>query len=115
MGIEPGDWTEARITSPTSNSPPGARSRLPDWLRPEWVEPVVDRGEPVGAIVALPRPPHVGASTAAGGTGGSNARTSAALPVGPFARIIGSTAALRQALGKGRVPAAVAVSGLLCG
>jgi transcriptional regulator of acetoin/glycerol metabolism len=115
MGIEPAGWNDARITVPTSDSPPGARSELPEWLRPEWVEPVVDRGEPIGAIVALPRPPHVGASTAASGSGGSKARESAALPVGPFARIIGNTPALRQAIEKARVLADLDVPVLLQG
>ena len=115
MGIEPAGWNDARITVPISDSPPGARSQLPEWLRPEWIEPVVDRGEPIGAIVALPRPAHVGASTAASGSGGSKARASAAVPGGPFARIIGSTPALRQAIEKARVLADLDVPVLLQG
>src|SRR5262249_49336699 len=100
MGIEPADWSDARINLATSDSPGGAGSWLPECLRPAWIEPCVDRGARVGAIVALPRPPHVGTSTVAGGTGRPNARTSAAQSVGPFADVIGTSPALRQAVEK---------------
>jgi len=115
MGIEPAEWRDARITLATSDSPRGTRSWLPEWLRPEWVDPVVDRGAPVGAIVALPRPLHVGTSTVAGGTGGANARTSAAQPIGPFGDVIGTSPALRQAVEKARLLADLDVPVLLRG
>src|SRR5260370_22934239 len=33
-----------------------SEAMLPEWLRAEWVEPVVVRGERLGAVVVLPGP-----------------------------------------------------------
>src|SRR5207247_1517447 len=74
---------------------------LPEWLRPEWVEPVVRGGERLGTIVVLPelsqgrtgrRALHSPAATL--GTGGESSGS-----VGP---IIGGSEALRNAAEKAR-------------
>src|SRR3989442_10737952 len=33
-----------------------SEATLPHWLRPEWIEPAVVRGERLGVVVVLPRP-----------------------------------------------------------
>jgi signal transduction histidine kinase len=34
-----------------------SEATLPHWLRPDWIEPAVVRGERLGVVVVLPRPP----------------------------------------------------------
>jgi transcriptional regulator of acetoin/glycerol metabolism len=72
---------------------------LPEWLRPEWVEPIVRGGERLGTVVVLPDPSqrrpgrrvvHSGAATSAAG-GATNGS------VGP---IIGTSEVLRKAVEK---------------
>jgi sigma-54 dependent transcriptional regulator, acetoin dehydrogenase operon transcriptional activator AcoR len=73
---------------------------LPEWLRPEWVEPVIRSGERLGTIVVLPdafqqelggRIVHAAAPRRTGGEASSD--------LGP---IIGASAALRHVLEKAR-------------
>src|SRR6266700_3376931 len=87
---------------------------LPEWLRPEWVEPVVRGGERLGTIVVLPelsqgrtgrRALHSPAATL--GTGGESSGS-----VGP---IIGGSEALRNAAEKARLLANLDVPVLLQG
>jgi signal transduction histidine kinase len=42
-----------------------SEATLPQWLRPEWIEPAVLRGERLGVIVVLPRPATVQSGPAA--------------------------------------------------
>src|SRR5258705_10811892 len=90
-----------------------ADAALPDWLRPEWVQPVMRGGQRLGTVVVLPDPlrreptrPIVdtnGATFTAGQT-----RTS----LGP---IIGRSTALRQALERAKHLADLDVPALVKG
>ena len=87
---------------------------LPEWLRPEWVEPVVRSGERLGTIVVLPEPSQgrtgrrvLHSPAAALGTGGESSGS-----VGP---IIGGSEALRNAAEKARLLANLDVPVLLQG
>src|SRR5207244_9709930 len=74
---------------------------LPEWLRPEWVEPVVRSGERLGTIVVLPETSQgrtgrrvLHSPAAALGTGGESRGS-----VGP---LLGGSEALRHAAAKSR-------------
>jgi transcriptional regulator of acetoin/glycerol metabolism len=84
----------------------GRGPTLPDWVRPDWLEPVVDRDERLGTILALP------------GKGDTRRPTSAAprLPEGdPFAAIIGESDLLRTVKDRARRLARLPVPVLLLG
>jgi transcriptional regulator of acetoin/glycerol metabolism len=115
IGIEPtlgANYTVDAFRADSVRRAGGAT--LPEWLRPEWVEPIVRGGERLGTVVVLPDPSlrrpgrrvvHPGATTSAAGGemhGG----------VGP---IIGSSEALRKAVEKARQLADLDVPVLLQG
>ena len=108
-----GDWSAGHRVEAFDIDSGHANARLPDWLRPEWVQPVMRRGQPLGTVVVLPdslrREParrivDTRASTFPVG------QTSTTL--GP---IIGRSAALRQALEKAKHLADLDVPVLLQG
>jgi len=87
---------------------------LPEWLRPEWVEPVVRGGERLGTIVVLP-------DSAQGRTGRRVLHSPAATlrtggePSGNVGPMIGGSEALRNAAEKARLLANLDVPVLLQG
>jgi sigma-54 dependent transcriptional regulator, acetoin dehydrogenase operon transcriptional activator AcoR len=86
---------------------------LPDWLRPEWVQPVMNDGERLGTLVVLPdilqrEPGRRLVSSAASTSRRAETRTS----LGP---IIGTSNALRSVLEKVRQLADVEVPVVLQG
>jgi len=89
-------------------------ARLPEWLKAEWVEPILHGGEQVGTVIALPEPLRWGR-----GRRGSQVRVSTRGigldPSGSVGQIIGTSELLRQALEKARLLAEVDVPVLLLG
>jgi len=95
-------WTKRQVVPET----------LPDWLRPEWLEPVVLDGERIGAVLSIPAP-RVRSS-------GSRRPEGLNKPVqepvsGPFGGVIGQSPALIQSLNRARQLARSRVSVLLLG
>jgi transcriptional regulator of acetoin/glycerol metabolism len=108
-----GDWSAGhRIEAFDTDSGHGDAA-LPDWLRPEWVQPVMRRGLRLGTVLVLPdslrREParRVVDTRATTFTIGQTSTT-----LGP---IIGRSAALRQALEKAKQLADLDVPVLLQG
>jgi sigma-54 dependent transcriptional regulator, acetoin dehydrogenase operon transcriptional activator AcoR len=107
-----GDWSAGhRIEAFDTDSGHGVAG-LPDWLRPQWVQPVMRGGQRVGTVLVLPdslrREPARRVDTRA--TTFTVGQTSTTL--GP---IIGRSAALRQALEKAKQLADLDVPVLLQG
>jgi len=108
-----GDWSAGRrIEAFDTDSGLGAAA-LPDWLRPEWVRPVMRGGQRVGTVLVLPdslrREParRIADTSATTFTVGQTSTT-----LGP---IIGRSTALRQALDKAKQLADLDVPVLLQG
>src|SRR2546427_2645263 len=79
----------------TEDIPPAGEATLPAWLRPEWIEPVLEGGRRLGTLVMLPEPRR-----------GSSQRTLHAAATaltsggdrGSLGHLIGDSASFRQAL-----------------
>ena len=92
----------------------GSKARLPEWLRPEWIEPIRRGGEQLGSIVVLPEPLRWGR----GRHGGQTRVPTRGIGVdlsGSVDRIVGTSEFLRQALEKAKLLAEVDVPVLLLG
>lgn len=96
-------WTRRQVIPDT----------LPDWLRPEWLEPVVLDGERIGAVLSIPAP----RASRSGGRRPEGAHKAVREPPadGPFAGVIGQSPALVQSLNRARQLARSRVSVLLLG
>jgi sigma-54 dependent transcriptional regulator, acetoin dehydrogenase operon transcriptional activator AcoR len=93
---------------------PAARAPLPEWLRPEWVQPIVRGAERLGTIVALPEPLRWGRPQRGVSHRGSTADATQA-ERGSLGQIVGRNELLRQALEKAQLLAQVDVPVLLLG
>src|SRR5215470_1124946 len=51
-----GDWPAVRRIEAFETDSGHGDAALPDWLRPEWVEPVMRGGDRLGTVVVLPDP-----------------------------------------------------------
>jgi sigma-54 dependent transcriptional regulator, acetoin dehydrogenase operon transcriptional activator AcoR len=108
-----GDWSAGHRVEAFDTDSGHGDARLPDWLRPEWVQPVMRRGQPLGTVVVLPdslrREParRIVDCRATTVTIGQTSTT-----LGP---IIGRSAALRHALEKAKHLADLDVPVLLQG
>jgi sigma-54 dependent transcriptional regulator, acetoin dehydrogenase operon transcriptional activator AcoR len=97
----------------TEDSLQGGEVKLPEWLRPEWIEPVIEGGIRRGTLVVLPEPPRRGSGQR---TPHSSATTRASGgELGSLGHIIGHSAPFRQAIEKARQLAAADVPVLLQG
>src|SRR5215813_6428974 len=107
-----GDWSERRRIEAFDTDSRHGDAALPDWLRPEWVQPVTRGGQRLGTVVVLPdslrREPARRIDTRA--TTSTVGHTSTTL--GP---IIGRSTALRQALERAKQLADLDVPVLLQG
>jgi sigma-54 dependent transcriptional regulator, acetoin dehydrogenase operon transcriptional activator AcoR len=107
-----GDWSAGRRIEAFDTDSGKGDAALPDWLRPEWVHPVMRGGQRLGTVLVLPdslrREPARRVDTRA--TTFTVGQTSTTL--GP---IIGRSAALRQALDKAKQLADLDVPVLLQG
>src|SRR5690349_10115877 len=116
MGVElesaPGQRVDA-LDLDTTRALGAGRARLPEWLKPEWVEPIRRGGEELGTIVVLPEPVRWGRAR----RGGPSRVTTRGTGIDPSGsgQIVGSSALLRQALEKAKVLAEVDVPVLLLG
>jgi len=86
--------------------------QLPSWLKKDWLEPVVDRNERLGTVLAFPVQPHrmislASASTKTDGVAGGKA--------GAFDGIIGASAALLKAKSRAQQLSKLTVPVLLMG
>ena len=93
---ECGEWTAGCHIDAFDSDSGHADAALPDWLRPEWVQPVMRGGQRLGTVVVLPDPLRREPTRRivdSGGTTFTVGQTSTSL--GP---IIGRSTALRQAL-----------------
>jgi transcriptional regulator with PAS, ATPase and Fis domain len=97
----------------TEDSPQSGEAKLPEWLRPEWIEPVIDGGTRAGTLVVLPEPPRRGNGQRTPHSP-ATVRASGGEP-GDLGRIIGHSAPFRQAIERARVLAEREVPVLLQG
>jgi transcriptional regulator of acetoin/glycerol metabolism len=117
-GIECDLKSTARIPSlsvGTFADPRGAAA--PEWLREDWLEPIIDAGERIGTLLTIPGPRQPGSSsniarkerTAKAATGTDRADSSG------FAGIVGGSDALTHAVQKAKLLAKTNVPVLLLG
>jgi transcriptional regulator of acetoin/glycerol metabolism len=114
MGLTPDLTPDLRLDAfSLEDAPPASEATLPAWLRPEWIEPVIERGTGLGTLVVLPEAPRRGSGqrtphppATARASGGAR---------GSLGHIIGHSAPFRQALEKARVLAERDVPVLLQG
>ena len=115
MGVSAESARRGRVsTFDARSAAQAARPLLPEWLRPEWVQPILRDGERLGTIVTLPEPlrwgrPHRGVSHRESTAETSRTERSS------LAQIVGRNALLRQALEKAQMLAEVDVPVLLLG
>jgi sigma-54 dependent transcriptional regulator, acetoin dehydrogenase operon transcriptional activator AcoR len=108
-----GDWSAGRIIEAFDFDSGHGDVAMPDWLRPEWVQPVMRGGRRLGTVVVLPDPlrrepaRRIAEPRATTFTAGQISTT-----LGP---IIGRSTALRQAVEKARHLADLDVPVLLQG
>jgi sigma-54 dependent transcriptional regulator, acetoin dehydrogenase operon transcriptional activator AcoR len=95
------------------DAPQAGEATLPEWLRPEWIEPVIEGDIGLGTLVMLPEAPRRGSGQRTPHAP-ATARASAG-ERGSLGPIIGHSAPFRQALDKARVLAARDVPVLLQG
>src|SRR3989442_698218 len=98
----------------TCSATRAGRATLPQWLRPEWVEPVIRGGKRVGTIVVLSDPFQRGSGPRGVHSRGAPLQ-SGNEPDGGVGEIIGSSGALRQAVEKARQLASLDAPVLLQG
>ena len=91
-----------------------ASARLPEWLRAEWVEPVVRNGERLGTMVVLPEPLRWGRGSR-GAYSRVAPRVSGSDVGGGTDQIVGTSPLLRQVQEKAKLLAEVDVPVLLLG
>ena len=88
-----------------------APDELPEWMRREWLEPVIQDGEQIGAVLTVP--------SRKGATGGGRVFAPVyscdAADKGAFERVVGESPALLQAVGRAQQLARSRVPVLLLG
>src|SRR6266481_2670287 len=115
MGIQLESALGQRVDALDTDREKGAgKGRLPEWLRADWVEPILRGGEQVGTIVTLPEPVRWGKGRP-GGESRLPTRGIALDPGGSIDRIVGTSVLLRRALEKAKLLAKVDVPVLLLG
>ena len=115
MGVSAESARRARVnTFDARLAAPAARTPLPEWLRPEWVQPILRDGERLGTIVTLPEPLRWGRAQR-GVSHRDSAADASRAERGSLAQIVGRNALLRQALEKAQLLAEVDVPVLLLG
>lgn len=83
---------------------------LPEWLRREWLEPVIQNGEHIGAVLTLPSRRNAGS-----GRVSSAVFSCEASEKGAFERVVGESPSLLQAVGRAQQLAKSRVPVLLLG
>jgi sigma-54 dependent transcriptional regulator, acetoin dehydrogenase operon transcriptional activator AcoR len=95
------------------DAPQASEAKLPEWLRPEWIEPVIEGGIGLGTLVVLPEAPRRGSGQRTPHPPATARASGGAL--GSLGHIIGHSAPFRQALEKAMVLAERDVPVLLQG
>jgi transcriptional regulator of acetoin/glycerol metabolism len=82
---------------------------LPAWIRPEWIEPLVVQGEPVGSLLVVPASargrspvPRPSAVPAAQAVGAAPASGAGPAPADSFASLVTGDAGLQDVIAKAR-------------
>ncbi len=86
---------------------------LPDWIRREWIEPVIENGEHIGSVLTLPN--RRGSTLAGAGRVSAPAVLADTGDKYGFEKVIGQSDALMQAVGRARQLAKSRVPMLLLG
>ena len=97
----------------TADAPGAIGGDLPAWMRPEWLEPIIDKGERIGTLLTIPLPRRCGV-----GPGTPNKVTAPQAPLEAetsFAGLIGSDPSLLESAHKARQLAKSNVPVLLLG
>ena len=94
-----GDWSVGRRIEAFDSDSRHGEAGLPDWLRPEWVQPVVRGGQRLGTVVVLPDPLRREPTRRIVDRATTFAVEQTNTSLGP---IIGRSTALRQALEKAK-------------
>jgi sigma-54 dependent transcriptional regulator, acetoin dehydrogenase operon transcriptional activator AcoR len=114
MGLTGDLKPDLRVDAFSLEDAPRAReAQVPAWLRPEWIEPVIEGGIGLGTLVVLPESPRRGRDHRTPHAP-ATARASAG-ELGSSGHITGHSAPFRQALEKARVLAERDVPVLLQG
>jgi sigma-54 dependent transcriptional regulator, acetoin dehydrogenase operon transcriptional activator AcoR len=101
-------------TLSTGTFAPSTHAKAPEWLRADWIEPIIDSGERIGTLLTIPGPPQTSMSTFAARKERS-APTAVTTDIRGFAGIVGSSEALVQAVQKAKLLAKTNVPVLLLG
>jgi sigma-54 dependent transcriptional regulator, acetoin dehydrogenase operon transcriptional activator AcoR len=86
---------------------------FPEWMRREWLEPVIVDGEHIGSLLTLPS--RRGGAPGAGRVGSSHSFPAEVVDKGAFEKLIGQSTALMQAVGRAQQLAKSRVPVLLLG
>jgi transcriptional regulator of acetoin/glycerol metabolism len=86
---------------------------LPEWIRREWIEPVIENGEHIGSVLTLPS--RRGSVLAGSGRISLSAASADAVDKRGFEKIVGKSDALMQAVGRAQQLAKSRVPVLLLG
>lgn len=78
-----------------------AAGLLPSWVKPEWIEPLIVDGKPLGTLLVVPRTPASGRRAGAGGTA-AGAVPCSGMAADPFAAIVTMDAGMNAAIAKAR-------------
>jgi sigma-54 dependent transcriptional regulator, acetoin dehydrogenase operon transcriptional activator AcoR len=105
-GLDIGVCNDLRIAPEGAKA---ARGPLPEWILPDWIEPVIDHEERLGTVLALPLSRHWGKAALA------PEEVESAKGEGAFARIVGNGAGLTQAKARAQQLAKLPVPVLLLG
>ncbi|MFZ2389129.1 MAG: sigma-54-dependent Fis family transcriptional regulator [Polaromonas sp.] len=98
----------------TGTFAPATPAEVPQWLREDWLEPVINAGERIGTVLTIPVLPSSGMSSS-WHRKEKPAKDAKSFDVKGFEALIGSSAPLEQAIQKAKMLANSSVSVLLLG
>ena len=78
-----------------------AAGLLPSWVKPEWIEPLIVDGKPLGTLLVVPRSPASGRRADAGGAA-VGAVPCSGMAADPFAAIVTMDAGMNATIAKAR-------------
>src|SRR5439155_3895469 len=98
---ECGEWRAGRRIEAFDSDSGHADAALPDWLRPEWVQPVMRGGQRLGTVVVLPDQLHREPTRRIVDSGGTTLTVGLREDIGKtsmFEEIVGTSPPLRTVL-----------------
>ena len=114
MGVGIDLKTNTRINAFNEELPETARMKLPEWLRPEWLEPITEAGEKLGTALVLPFPCGRASQPRYASSGVILSKTGNE-PRDRFEQILGASPSLGPVVEKARELAEVDLPALLLG